>query len=117
VKYYIRYADDFVVLSEEKPYLSEFIPKIADFLEENLKLSLHPNKVYIKTLSSGVDFLGWVHFPTHRTLRTSTKRKMFRKLKLKTHEKLENSLASYLGMLGWGDGWRLQKQISTLLAA
>lgn len=115
VRYYIRYADDFVVLSEEKQYLSELIPKIADFLEENLNLSLHPDKVYIKTLSSGVDFLGWVHFSNHRVLRTTTKRKMFRNLNSKVEEKLENSIASYLGMLKWGNGWKLEKAIKSLV--
>src|SRR3989344_1719012 len=64
-KYYIRYADDFVVLSQDKTYLEELLPKMGDFLEERLKLELHPDKVFIKTLASGVDFLGWVHFPDH----------------------------------------------------
>src|SRR6185503_2461304 len=63
VKYYIRYADDFVILDQDKDYLLELIPKIADFLEENLKLQLHPDKLFIKTIYSGVDFLGWIHFP------------------------------------------------------
>ena len=76
VKYYIRYADDFVILSEDKNYLENLLPKISDFLENNLKLQLHPDKIFIKTLASGVDFLGWVHFPYHRILRTSTKNRM-----------------------------------------
>lgn len=64
-KYYIRYADDFVILHEEKDYLIELIQKIAEFLEKELKLLLHPDKLFIKTLASGVDFLGWVHFSNH----------------------------------------------------
>ena len=63
VKYYIRYADDFVIFSQDKDYIWELVPKISDFLEEELKMSLHPGKLFVKTLSSGVDFLGWVHFP------------------------------------------------------
>ena len=109
VKYYIRYADDFVVLDTDKDKLLELVPKIADFLNEELKLQLHPDKLFIKTLASGVDFLGWVHFSNHRVLRTSTKKKMFRNLKEKEGEKRENSVASYLGMLKWGNGWKLAK--------
>ena len=30
-------------------------------------------KVSIGTLASGVDFLGWAHFPDHRVIRTATK--------------------------------------------
>src|SRR3989344_484976 len=112
VKYYIRYADDFVILSQDKDYLLELTPKIADFLEENLKLQLHPNKVFIKTLASGVDFLGWVHFEDHRVLRTATEKKMFRNLKEKEGEKREKSVASYLGMLEWWNGYKLEQQIS-----
>src|SRR3989344_1689624 len=77
-KFYIRYADDFVVLSHDKSWLQEILPKVANFLSENLKLELHPDKISIRTLASGIDFLGWVHFPDHRVLRTSTKRRMIK---------------------------------------
>lgn len=53
VKYYIRYADDFVILNHDKSYLLELVPKIAEFLGGRLKLSLHPNKLFVKTLASG----------------------------------------------------------------
>ncbi|MEK7170105.1 MAG: reverse transcriptase/maturase family protein, partial [Patescibacteria group bacterium] len=72
VKYYMRYADDFVLLSHNRLELEQRLVQIREFLRERLKLSLHPDKVFIKTLASGVDFLGWVHFPDHRVLRTST---------------------------------------------
>jgi RNA-directed DNA polymerase len=111
VKYYIRYADDFVILSPDRDYLWEMVPKIADFLEEELKLTLHPDKLFIKTLASGLDFLGWVHFSNHRVLRTTTKKKMFRDLKTKTEEKRETAVASYVGMLRWGNGWKLQEKV------
>lgn len=114
VEYYIRYADDFVIFSQDKDYLLELTPKIADFLEENLKLSLHPDKVSIKTLSCGVDFLGWVNFPDWRVLRRATKRKMFRNLNNKSEKNRESAVASYLGMLKWGNGHKLQKEIEKM---
>ncbi|HOZ37103.1 MAG TPA: reverse transcriptase/maturase family protein, partial [bacterium] len=67
-KYYIRYADDFVFFSKDKKYLEQILPLIKNFLSEKLKLELHPDKLFLKTLSSGVDFLGWVHFPNHNVL-------------------------------------------------
>ena len=70
---------------------------------------MHPDKVYIKTTYSGVDFLGWVHFPYHRVLRTATKKRMFRNLKNNKYK--EESVNSYLGMLKWGNSYRLQKNI------
>lgn len=112
VKHYIRYADDFVIFSEDKSYLEHFIPTIADYLETTLALSLHPNKVYISTLASGLDFLGWIHFPTHRVLRTSTKQRMLKRLcevEPRTGEHLV--VASYVGMLGHGNGYTLRTRL------
>ncbi|MBN2094330.1 MAG: group II intron reverse transcriptase domain-containing protein [Candidatus Zambryskibacteria bacterium] len=111
IKYYMRYADDFVIFFRDKDYLWELVPKISNFLDEELKLKLHPHKLFVQTLSSGVDFLGWVHFPRHRVLRTATKRKMFRNIKLKTDEKIEDTINSYLGMLKWGNGRKLGNEI------
>ena len=62
-------------------------------------------------LGGGVDFLGWVHFANHRVLRTATKKKMFRNIDAKTEDKREKTIASYLGMLKWGNGYKLAKQI------
>lgn len=77
-KYYIRYADDFVVFSRDKSELQTILLQVSAFLELRLFLSLHPDKVFIKTVASGVDFLGWKHFPNHRVLRTATKKRAFR---------------------------------------
>ncbi len=106
VKYYIRYADDFVIFSQNRTYLQNLIPQISYFLEKELKLSLHPNKVFIKTLASGVDFLGWVNFPTHRILRTSTKERMLRRLK---RNKTKETKDSYLGLLKHGNTYKIIK--------
>ena len=107
-KYYIRYADDFVILSHERAELERWLPLIETFLQGRLKLLLHPDKVCTKTLASGVDFLGWVHFPSHRVLRTATKRRMWRRLEEKPERIV---IESYLGLLLHGNGYRLQQEI------
>jgi retron-type reverse transcriptase len=109
VKYYIRYADDFVIMHHDKGVLMEVLPKVRDFLDDSLKLSLHPDKISLKTASSGIDFLGWVHFSHHRVLRTTTKKRMFRRLR-DTLNKPE-VLQSYLGLLNNGDTKELRDQI------
>lgn len=110
-KYYIRYADDFVTLSHDKKYLENLIPKISKFLSEKLRLSLHPNKVFIKTLASGVDFLGWIHFPNHRVLRTATKKRMFKRI---SENSKEETVTSYIGMLKYGNAYILKEHIKML---
>lgn len=109
VKYYIRYADDFVILSDNKAYLANLLSQMSEFLNQQLRLQMHPDKVYIKTLASGLDFLGWVHFPNHRVLRTSTKRRMERTLEKNGYK--EESVNSYLGMLSHGNGWKISQKI------
>ncbi len=104
---YIRYADDFVFLSRDKKHLEKLIPILLEYLENVLKLSLHPDKVYIKTFASGVDFLGWVHFPKHRVLRTATKWRMLKKL---VQDPSKETVASYKGMLSHGNGYKLSIQ-------
>ena len=107
-KHYIRYADDFAILSDSKKYLENLLPRISSFLETKLKLSLHPDKVFIKTLASGVDFLGWVHFPKHRVLRNATKRRMFKRV---DENSKPETLSSYKGMLGHGNAHKLVLRI------
>jgi len=108
VKYYIRYADDFVIFSEDKKYLDIITFNIKEFLQKGLKLTLHPDKIFIKTLASGIDFLGWVNFFDRRVLRRTTKRKMLKKLS--NNPKIE-SIHSYLGLLKHGNTEKIKKKI------
>lgn len=100
VKWYIRYADDFAILHENKKYLEVLIPQIDKYLQSKLHLQLHPNKVKIKTLASGIDFLGWVNFADHKVLRTKTRNRMFARLSINDSRA---TLNSYLGLLSHGN--------------
>lgn len=103
-KHYIRYADDFVLLSDDKKWLNKHISVIEGFLNKELKLEMHSDKVFIKTLAFGIDFLGWIHFPDHRILRTSTKKRMLKNIRRET-------LSSYLGLLRHSNTYKLQKLV------
>lgn len=107
-KYYIRYADDFVILSQNKTHLIHILRYIVRYLEDNLKLTLHPNKIHIETLSSGVDFLGFVHFPHYRVLQSSSKRRMVKRLQ--SNQKPE-TIQSYTGLLSHGNTWKLREKL------
>src|SRR3989344_2183287 len=50
VEYYIRYCDDFVILNSSEEQLKELLRKIDSFLEDKLKLKLHPNKISIRKI-------------------------------------------------------------------
>lgn len=120
IKHYARYTDDFVIVSQNKTYLESLIPKFEQFLRDNLGLELHPKKVTIRKIEKGVDFLGFVSLPHHRTLRTKTKKRMFRRIEAKVLEynqgnlgkdNLEQSLQSYLGVLSHGNTYKLRQKL------
>lgn len=116
-KFYLRYCDDFLILSDDKERLLGIIPIIQDFLRKNLKINLHPRKVEIRKLSQGIDFLGYVTLPHYSVLRTKTKRRMRKKLCKKyklflagelSAEKFNKTSQSYLGMLEHCNGYDLE---------
>ena len=111
VKYYIRYADDFVILSENRKNLENIIFSIKYFLENELKLRLHSNKIFIKTLYSGMDFLGWINFSDHRILRVKTKNRILKRIK--ENNSLETS-NSYLGLLKHGNTQKVKNEVLKL---
>ena len=105
---YIRYADDFVFLSDDKAHLQKLIKDVKDFLYDVLKLEIHSGKISITSLASGVDFLGWITFVDHRIPRTTTKQRV--KRRIAEHPNPE-TLQSYLGLLQHGNTHKLRSEI------
>ena len=107
IKFYVRYCDDFVILSSNREYLENLIPRIQEFLDARLKLQLHENKISIRKLRQGIDFLGYVILPNCKILRTKTKRRMLRKVDAK-------NLTSYIGLLKHCKGRTLERKITAV---
>ncbi len=123
VKNYVRYADDFLVLDTDRTKLEQLLPLISDFLNHNLKLFLHPDKVFIQRFAKGVDFLGNVIYPHHQILRTKTKKRALRKMRKLKKELAEGLIlekyfrqvqASYLGLLKYCRGRKIKEIIEDL---
>lgn len=108
VKYYLRYADDFVILSRNKMLLESCVIPIEEFLKANLNLELHPSKIIFRKLSWGIDFLGYITLPYYRLPRTNTKKRVFKKLKQKIDSpNFSQSTLSYLGYLSHANSYAL----------
>ena len=97
---------------------------IAVFLKEKLALELHPQKVTIRKLHHGVDFLGYVIFRKHRLVRATTVRRIFVKFAQRVAEyragtiaqwTLEHSLKSYLGVFSHAESKHLKEALLNLL--
>lgn len=77
-RYYGRYVDDIIVVHESKEFLRALIPRMQVYLERELKLSLHPHKVYLQHYRNGVAFLGQVQKPGRQYLGKRTKGAFYR---------------------------------------
>jgi RNA-directed DNA polymerase len=112
VRHYVRYADDFAILSLDKKWLvKSVLPQVEAFLLSGLRLRLHPEKVTIKTIASGADFLGWVHFPDHRILRTVTARRMREAVAMADNQA---AIDSYRGLLRHGNARKIDDELFRL---
>lgn len=98
--HYIRYCDDFVIISTNKTYLLSIIEPIRQFLSDKLNLELHPNKISIRSWDQGIDFLGYVSRPHSTTVRAKTKTRMLARVG-------GDNLSSYLGVCLHGNCYRL----------
>ena len=102
VKYYFRYADDIVILSDSKEFLRHLFFAIRFYLEEFLHLEIKPNYQIFPVDSRGIDFVGYKFFHTHILLRKSIKVRMLKLVRmfeegLISKEELRIRLSSYFG--------------------
>ena len=116
VKFYIRYVDDFIMISENRQYLASLIEPIEDFLRQNLKLDLHPVKRKISSSRSGVDFLGYFIRRYYKTLRFGNVKRFLRRMeKYKKEGKREAgkqvSMAAWMGYAKQADTYNLIKTL------
>jgi retron-type reverse transcriptase len=81
LKYYGRYVDDFVIIDRDKARLKQIVGLSDQFLKNELKLELHPNKVYLQHHAKGVKFLGAIIKPGRRLVAERTKKNLVRSLR------------------------------------
>lgn len=118
-KFYIRYMDDVIILSQSKEELHEIKERISKFLDEELQLTLN-KKTCIRPVSMGIQFVGLHIWSTHRTVRKSTSLRIKRRLKAAakqyvagnlTYERYNSTLQSYMGMMKHNDCYRFKMQL------
>ena len=76
-KYYFRYADDIVILGNDKNYLRNVLVSIKLYLKQVLNLELKPNYQIFPVESRGIDFVGYKFYHTHVLLRKSIKMRSY----------------------------------------
>jgi len=120
--YYIRYADDFVLLNTSRQRLVNWMGRIEEFLENRLGLRLNPKRTKLQPLSNGIDFLGYIVRRNYILVRKrvvnnmNTRLRYFencrvRGLDYEMLEELRSSLESYLGHFRWANSYRLRENL------
>jgi len=108
VRYYFRYADDLVILSNSKPCLHQLLADISAYLQDNLKLIVKGNYQVFPVDSRGIDFVGYVFYHTHTLLRKTIKQNFARMLKKNRNAQ---SIASYAGWAKHCNSKNLMKKL------
>jgi len=117
---YLRYMDDSVLFSDDKPQLHDWKAAMQDFLASHLRALLHPRKSLIFPVEVGVDFCGFRIYPTHRRLRRSSIRRFVRRFRRQreayrrgeiTLEEMTTSVQSWIAHAAHGDTWRLRGRL------
>jgi len=119
-------VDDFVIVHQDKKYLKSIIPVLRKYLQNELLLELHPNKIYLQHFFKGAPFLGTIIKPHRIYIRNQTKGNFYKKIEYwnnfleeereLTKESLGQFLASinsYLGIMSQYNTYKLRKKILT----
>lgn len=122
IKHYGRYVDDIILIHKDKKYLRALIPILAEYLKKNVKLMLHPEKIYFQHYSKGVKFLGAVIKPYRIYIANRTKGNFFRAIErqneiardhkpsMEERERFRSSINSYLGIMKHFKTYNLRKR-------
>lgn len=119
-RYYVRYMDDIVICAADKSELERLRISIELFLRETLLLIIHPHKVLINPIASGVPFLGYVLFPHYTRLRSSTVRRCRIRIRKQcalvqrgklSPDSFSSSRASWFGYAQHADAWKISQRL------
>lgn len=100
-KYYFRYCDDMVILSDSKPKLHAIMVSINHYLNSELNLQVKSNFQVFPTNIRGIDFMGYRFFHGY----TLVRKRIVKQMKLKLNN--EKSMSSYWGWLKHADAFNL----------
>jgi retron-type reverse transcriptase len=108
IKYYFRYADDIVILSNSKIQLHHILSAIKQYLNTHLKLKVKDNYQVFPVDKRGIDFVGYVFYHTHTKLRKSIKKRA-----AKAFTKKDPAvIAAYMGWIKHCNSKHLLKKIN-----
>lgn len=91
IKYYVRYVDDIVILSNDLPQIMIWRQQMDNFLQNHLQLNFHSSKDKYNSTSSGIDFVGYIVKHRHTFARKRVVKNLKYRLRLINQGKLFES--------------------------
>jgi len=119
IKYYVRYMDDFIILGPDKAELHQVRRQIEEFLWNRLRLKTN-SKTQVFPINKGISFLGYRVWPTHKLLKSDTKKRIKKTLKgfmrlykrgKISFEKIDSTVQSYLGHIKHANSFNFKKTL------
>lgn len=123
-RYYLRYMDDFLIISDDDEYLSECQKNVERYLN-GIGFELNPKKTIIYPLHKGIEFLGFKYrltdtgkvLMTVKSSNVKRERKKLRRLVAKSkrggipRDKVDESYAAWRNHASKGNSYRLLKRM------
>ena len=112
--HYGRYVDDSTMIDPDCEWLLKQVPKVREFLDDELGLQLHMGKLHIQELHKGVEFLGTFVKPYRDYISNKTLERIKTKLQhldLRNTEKSNRTINSYLGILSHTASYNLRREM------
>jgi retron-type reverse transcriptase len=116
---YLRFVDDFLLFSDNKPTLWAWKSAIIEKMAQ-LRLTIHEQRAQVFPTDTGIPFLGFRVYPTHRRVKRRKVIHFRRKLKrmLQAYkqgelplEKLDASIQGWINHVRYGDTWGLRHSV------
>ena len=110
--HYVRYVDDFVLLHESTEQLVDWHNRIEAFLPARLGAHLNPRKTVLQPIARGIDFVGHVIRPWHRTPRANALPNALRRIVDTRDDALFETVNSYFGLFRQAQSHHVRAQLA-----
>jgi RNA-directed DNA polymerase len=101
--HYVRYVDDFILVHRDPQFLSSALRDVEAWLPERLHVRLNPSKTILQPVDRGIDFVGHVLKPWHRSTRKKTITRAIERIEFTPRDELRAVANSYFGLLRQAD--------------
>ncbi len=114
-EHYGRYVDDSAMVDADRDWLLDQVPRVREYLANELGLQLHMGKLHVRDIKQGVEFLGafvkpYRDYISNKTLERITKN--LQTIDMSDAKHAEASINSYLGVLSHSASYNIKQQLN-----